>query len=157
MVFCKFMAAIPNVALFVGLQIAMPPYLCEDTFQLSWLQLLINFVLAQVARLMAELSKPPKDRRLPGGLLEDLDLLLASDRQRGTTNTIDRHLISTTGNSIVREEEDGMEDTDEDLESDSEREDGVEEAEDDGKVVREEPARKTQNSEVNERVNRWCQ
>jgi hypothetical protein len=108
--------------------------------------------LAQVARLMAELSKPPKDRRLPGGLLEDLDLLLASDRQRGTTNTIDRYLISTTGNSITREEEDRMEDTDEDLEPDIEQEDDAEEAEDGGKVVREEPARKTQNSEVNERL-----
>lgn len=101
---------------------------------------------------LGALSKPPKDRRLPEGLLEDLDLLLASDRQRRTTNTIDRYLISTTGNSIVREEEDRMEDTDEDLESDIERQDDAEEAEDDGKVVREEPARKTQNSEVNERL-----
>jgi len=68
------------------------------------------------------------------------------------TNTIDRYLIPTTSNPITREEEDRMEDTTEDLESDTEREDDAEEGEEDGEVVWEETARKTQNSEVNERL-----
>lgn len=60
-----------------------------------------------------------------------LDLLLASDRQRGMTNTIDRYLISTTSNSITREEEDRIEDTAESLESDIKQENDTEEIEDD--------------------------
>jgi hypothetical protein len=60
---------------------------------------------------------------------------LASDRQRGTTNPIDRYLISTTGNSITREEEDRLEDTAEDSESDIKQEGVAEEVEDVGEMV----------------------
>ncbi len=45
-------------------------------------------------RLFAELSKSKEERRLPEDLLQGLDALCSSDRERLKLNTIDHYFVS---------------------------------------------------------------
>jgi hypothetical protein len=55
--------------------------------------------LAQIIRLLAELSKPVKERYLPESLLQGLEDLQSWNKKLGNINTLDRYFGSVSGTS----------------------------------------------------------
>jgi hypothetical protein len=104
--------------------------------------------LAQITRLFVEFSKPLQERQLPEGLLQGLNILSSSDKERRTSNTIDRYLVSESGKlnpvKILKSEE---EDINGDMELDLQQENGVD-AEGEDERVQEEAVRKAQEFEA---------
>ena len=104
--------------------------------------------LAQITRLFVEFSKPLQERQLPERLLQDLDTLSSSDKERRTSNTIDRYLVSESGKlnpvKILKSGEEGI---NRDMELDLQQENGVD-AEDEDERVQEEAVRKAQEFEA---------